>query len=84
MAAARTYAVNASAVVAFASMGNVPFLDSEGLNIKVVKASVSFDEVPLAYINFNTTELADTVPYSTNGEQSVGILQKLNEGSYQR
>lgn len=80
VAAARTYAVNAQAPLAYASVGNVRFITSGGLDIDVVDASESFDKTPLAYTSFNTTGLADTVPYTTNGEQSWGILQQINAG----
>jgi hypothetical protein len=80
MAAARTYAVNAGAPFAFATVGNSRFLDSQGLDITVVKASASFDTVPLVYVSFDTASLAQTVPYATDGEQSWGILQLINAG----
>lgn len=80
VAAARTYAVNAQAPLAFASVGNARFITSGGLDINVVDASESFDKTPLVYTSFNTTGLADTVPYTTNGEQSWGILQQINAG----
>lgn len=80
VAAARTYAVNAQALLAFASVGNARFISSRGLDINVANASESFDKTPLVYASFNTTGLADTVPYTTNGEQSWGILQQINAG----
>lgn len=70
VAAARTYAVNAQALLALASVANVRFIISGGLDITVVDASECFENTSLAYASFNTTGLADTVPYTTNGEQS--------------
>ncbi|ODM14503.1 hypothetical protein SI65_10125 [Aspergillus cristatus] len=80
IAAARTYAVNTQAPLAFASVGNVRFITSGGLDINVVDASESFENTPLAYASFNTTGLVNTVPYTTNGEESWGILQQINAG----
>jgi hypothetical protein len=59
MAAARTYAVNAGAPFAFATVGNSRFLDSQGLDITVVKASASFDTVPLVCILRHGKSCAD-------------------------
>ncbi|KAL2820935.1 aliphatic nitrilase-like protein [Aspergillus cavernicola] len=80
VAAARVYAANSGAPVAFAAVGNVRFINSDGLDIVVVNAAESFDETPLVYSSFNTTGLAATIPYTTDGEQSWGILQQLRAG----
>ncbi|KAJ5950276.1 uncharacterized protein N7479_008689 [Penicillium vulpinum] len=80
VASARTYAANAGAPFVFATVGNARFLDSDGLDIKVVDASVSFDDVPLVYASFNTTGLAGTEPYDADGEQSWGILEQMKSG----
>lgn len=80
VAAARTYAVNTGAPLAFASVGNVRFIGSDGLDGKVVNASVSFEDVPLVYASFNTTGLAETAPYDADAEQSWGILGQINAG----
>lgn len=80
IAVARTYAVNVQAPLAYASVGNARFISSGGLDINVVDVSESFDKTPLVYTSFNTKGLADTVPYTTNGEQSWGILQQINAG----
>ncbi|KGO38650.1 Carbon-nitrogen hydrolase [Penicillium expansum] len=80
VAAGRTYAVNTGAPLVFASVGNVRFIDSSGLDIKVVNASVSFEDVPLVYTSFNTTGLAETAPYDADAEQSWGILGQINAG----
>jgi nitrilase len=61
----------------FASVGNARFLDAQGLDLTVVDANTSTAEQPLVYQSFNTTGLAATVPYTTNGEQSWGILQQI-------
>lgn len=80
LAAARVYAVNADAPVVFASVGNARFLSAQGLDLTVVNANVSTEAQPLVYQSFNTTGLAATVPYTTNGEQSWGILQQILAG----
>ena len=80
LAAARLYAVNANAPLVFASVGNARFLDAQGLDLTVVDANTTTEEVPLVYQSFNTTGLAGTVPYITNGEQSWGVLQQLVDG----
>ncbi|CAI7653336.1 hypothetical protein PCG10_001847 [Penicillium crustosum] len=80
VAAARTYAVNTGAPLAFASVGNVRFIGSDGLDGKVVNASVSFEDVPLVFASFNTTGLAETAPYDADAEQSWGILGQINAG----
>lgn len=80
VAAARTYAVNGGAPLAFATVGNARFISNEGLDITSVNASVSFDDVPLVYASFNTTGLVDTQPYDANAEQSWGVLQEINAG----
>ncbi|KAL3477424.1 aliphatic nitrilase-like protein [Aspergillus californicus] len=80
IAAARVYAVNSGAPVAMAAVGNVRFIGSDGLEITSVNASTSFDETPLVYTSFNTTGLAGTTPYTTDGEQSWGILQQIRAG----
>jgi len=77
IAAARVYAVNAQATLVFASVGNARFLDSQGLDLTVVAASTSTTQQPLLYQSFNTTGLAPTVPYTTDGEQSWGVLQQI-------
>lgn len=80
VAAARLYAVNAGAPLVYATVGNARFLDSQGLDLTVVNANVSMTETPLVYQSFNTTGLAETVPYTTNGEQSWGILEQIYDG----
>ncbi|KNG47980.1 carbon-nitrogen hydrolase [Stemphylium lycopersici] len=80
LAAARVYAVNANAPLVFASVGNARFLDAQGMDIAVVEAKTSTGQVPLLYHSFNTTGLAKTVPYTTEGEQSWGILQQIRHG----
>ncbi|KAK9475714.1 carbon-nitrogen hydrolase [Lipomyces japonicus] len=80
VAAARLFAVNTGAPLVYATVGNARFLDSQGLDITVVNASVPLDSVPLVYTSFNTTGLANTVPYTIDGEQSYGILQQINAG----
>lgn len=79
-AAARTYAVNSGAPLAMAAVGNVRFFGSDGFETTITPASTSFDDVPLVYSSFNTTGLRNTVPYSTNGEQSWGVLQQIYAG----
>jgi hypothetical protein len=66
LAAARFYTVNANAPLVFASVGNARFLDVRGLNLTVVDAKTSTEEMPLVYQSFNTTGLAKTVPYTSN------------------
>jgi nitrilase len=80
LAAARLYAVNAQAPLVFSSIGNVRFLDNEGLDLEVVNAAIPSAQQPLVYHSFNTTGLAATVPYSTNSEQSWGVLQEMVAG----
>ncbi|OJJ65797.1 hypothetical protein ASPBRDRAFT_70193 [Aspergillus brasiliensis CBS 101740] len=80
VAATRTYAINTQAPVAMAAVGNVRFIDGFGIDLLVIEASVPFDKVPLMYTSFNTSGLASTVPYDTDGEQSWGILQQINAG----
>ncbi|KAF2796733.1 aliphatic nitrilase-like protein [Melanomma pulvis-pyrius CBS 109.77] len=80
LAAARIYAVNAQTPLVFASVGNARFLDSQGLDLTVVKASTSTTQQPLIYQSFNTTGLAATLPYTTDGEQSWGVLQEMLTG----
>ncbi|GKZ28957.1 hypothetical protein AbraIFM66950_002204 [Aspergillus brasiliensis] len=80
VAATRTYAVNTQAPVAMAAVGNVRFIDGFGIDLGVIEASVPLDKVPLVYNSFNTSGLASTVPYDTDGEQSWGILQQINAG----
>jgi hypothetical protein len=77
LAAARVYAVNSNAPLVFASVGNARFLDAQGLDLSVVEAKTSTEEQPLLYHSFNTSGLAETVPYTTEGEQSWGILQQI-------
>ncbi|KAJ5900154.1 hypothetical protein N7495_004898 [Penicillium taxi] len=79
-AAARMYAVNSGAPLVMASVGNSRFLSNEGLDLNLVKASVSFEDVPLVYSSFNTTGLASTSPYDADSEQSWGILGQIQEG----
>jgi hypothetical protein len=74
------YAVNANAPLVFASVGNARYLDAEGLDLTVVNAVTPTEELPLLYQSFNTTGLAQTVPYTTDGEQSWGILQQMVNG----
>ncbi|PYI26080.1 carbon-nitrogen hydrolase [Aspergillus indologenus CBS 114.80] len=80
VAAARTYAVNAGAPLAMAAVGNARLLSAEGLDEVVVRAGVSMDEVPVVYASFNTTGLAGTLPYDTDGEQSWGTLGQIVRG----
>ncbi|KAH7083033.1 aliphatic nitrilase-like protein [Paraphoma chrysanthemicola] len=80
LAAARLYAVNADAPLVFASVGNVRFLDNQGLDLAVVPASTPSTETPLVYHSFNTTGLAKTIPYATNGEQSWGVMREIVAG----
>jgi nitrilase len=77
LAAARVYAVNTNAPLVFASVGNVRFLDAQGMDLTVVDAKLSTKTQPLVYQSFNTTGLAATVPYTTDGEQSWGILRQM-------
>ncbi|KAL1851672.1 hypothetical protein Daus18300_012481 [Diaporthe australafricana] len=80
LAAARTYAVNSGAPLVFASVGNARFLDAQGLDLTVVDAATSTQEVPLVYQSFNTTGLTKTVPYTADGEQSWAVLQQMVDG----
>lgn len=80
LASARVYAVNANAPLVFSSVGNARFLDAQGLDLTVVDAKTSTREQPLVYHSFNTTGLAATTPYTTDGEQSWGILQQIAKG----
>lgn len=80
LAAARVFAMSTGAPLVFASIGNVRFLDQNGLDIVSVDATVPFDEMPLLYSSFNTTGLAAALPYKTSGEQSWGILQQIRAG----
>ncbi|PSN61456.1 aliphatic nitrilase-like protein [Corynespora cassiicola Philippines] len=77
LAAARVYAISANSPVVFASVGNVRFLDAQGVDLAVVEAAVSTVEQPLAYHSFNTTGLAETEPYAPNDEQAWGTLQQI-------
>ena len=77
LAAARVYAVNSIAPLVFASVGDARFLDAQGLDLSVVEAKTSTEEQPLLYHSFNTSRLAETVPYTIDGEQSWGVLQQI-------
>lgn len=77
LAAARVYAINANAPLVFASVGNVRFLDAQGVDLAVVEAAVSTVEQPLVYHSFETKGLAETAPYDSDSEQSWGILQQI-------
>ncbi|KAF2621871.1 carbon-nitrogen hydrolase [Macroventuria anomochaeta] len=74
LAVARVFAVNANPPLVFASVGNARFLDPQDLDLAIVEAETSTEEVPLVYQSFNTTDLAMTVPYTTHSEQSWSIL----------
>ena len=43
----------------------------------VIEAKTSTDEQPLPYDSFNTFELAETVPYAIDNEQSRDFLQEI-------
>ncbi|KAF9690572.1 hypothetical protein EKO04_011552 [Ascochyta lentis] len=62
LADACVYAVNANAPLVFASVDNARFVDAQGLDLTVVDAVTSTEEVPLLYQSFNTTGLGQTVP----------------------
>ncbi|KAF7950546.1 hypothetical protein EAE96_007828 [Botrytis aclada] len=80
VAAARTYAVNSGAPFIFASVGNVRFIDSTGMDLSVAPLSISIETVPLVYQSFNTTGMAATEPYDADAQQSWDVLEEIKAG----
>ncbi|ATZ56735.1 hypothetical protein BCIN_13g05670 [Botrytis cinerea B05.10] len=80
VAAARTYAVNSGAPFIFASVGNVRFIDSSGMDLSVTPLSTSIETVPLVYQSFNTTGMAATEPYDADAQQSWDVLEEIKTG----
>ncbi|KAF7891574.1 hypothetical protein EAF00_007876 [Botryotinia globosa] len=80
VAAARTYAVNSGAPLIFASVGNVRFIDSSGMDLFVTSLSKSIETIPLVYRSFNTTGMAATEPYDADAQQSWDVLEEIITG----